>query len=188
VVLWLGIGALAVVFLEIALIVKVAAVVGFPLTFLLLIALSAGGAWIVKREGLSALRRIRGGLQAGRVPTTEVIDAALIVLAGALLLPPGFFTGVIGLLLVIPPVRSGVRLAAGAGLQAYVSRRLRRAGATEGDVPPRTGRGSFSRRANGSGPGAGGPRSPRDGDVIDIDGEEVDLFGPSPELGPPLGG
>jgi UPF0716 protein FxsA len=185
--LLLGLGALAVVFLEILIIVKVAAAVGFPATLLLLIALSAGGAWIVKREGLSAMRRIRAGLQAGRVPTTEVIDASLILLAGALLLPPGFLTGAFGLLLVIPPVRSGVRIAAGAGLQAYVSRRLRRAGAASGDGPPRGGRGPFSRRSNEPGP-AGGPRPARDGDVIDIDGEEVDLFGSSAELGPPLGG
>jgi UPF0716 protein FxsA len=184
VLLLLGLGAIAVVVLEILVIVKVAAAVSFPVTLLLLIALSAGGAWIVKREGLSALRRIRAGLRSGRVPTTDVIDAALIVLAGALLLPPGFVTGALGLLLVIPFVRRGVRLGAGVLLQGYVSRRLRQAGAGAGGDPGGGGRGPFSRRPNDGRPGPTG--SPED--VIDIDGEEVDLFGPRAELGPPLGG
>jgi UPF0716 protein FxsA len=184
----LGLGAIAVVVLEILIIVKVAGAVGFAATFLLLIALSAGGAWIVKREGLSALRRIRAGLQAGRVPTGEVIDASLIVAAGALLLPPGFLTGALGLLLVIPPVRRGVRAAAGAGLQAHVSRRLRQAGASAGGDAPRNPRGPFSRRPNDPAAGGASPRPPGEGDVIDIDGEEVDLFGSRAELGPPLGG
>jgi UPF0716 protein FxsA len=181
----LGLGAIATVILEIFMIARVATAIGFPATFLALIALSAGGAWIVKREGIGAVRRIRAGLQAGRVPTTEVIDAALIVLAGALLLPPGFITGAIGLLLCIPPVRRLVRGAMGVALQAFVSRRLRRAGAGGDGPTPGGHRGPFSSRPSGS--GGTRPRPP-EGDVIDIDGEEVDLFGSRAELGPPFGG
>ncbi len=174
---WFGIGALAVLLLEILVVIKVAAVIGFPATLLLLIAFSAVGEWIVKREGVSVLRRIREGLREGRVPTTEVVDGALIVVAGALLLPPGFVTGVIGLLLVIPPVRTLVRIGCGALMQSYVSRRLRRAGATIGDDPPPRGR---------RGPSTGTPAA--DSDVLDVEGEEVDLFGSRAELGPSLGG
>ena len=81
-----------------------------------LIAGSVAGAWLVKREGIGVLRRAREQVQAGRVPGSELVDGVLILFAGALLLTPGFLTDLIGILLLVPPVRAVLRAAASARL------------------------------------------------------------------------
>ncbi len=116
---------------ELAVIVTVGRSIGFLPTFALLVGLSLLGAWLARREGLSAWRRLQLALAEGRVPTVEVADGAMILLAGALLLTPGFLTDVAGVLLLLPPVRAALRRA-GPGLAAW---RLRRLG---GQGRPRT--------------------------------------------------
>jgi UPF0716 protein FxsA len=105
---------LAVVFLvvpivELAVIIQVGQAIGVLDTLVLLIAISVVGAWLVKREGMGVLRRISASVSAGRVPGRDLVDAALILLAGALLLTPGFVSDVLGILLLLPPVRAVVR-------------------------------------------------------------------------------
>jgi UPF0716 protein FxsA len=94
---------------EIAVIIQVGDWLGIVNTIGLLILVSVVGAWLVKQQGLGVLRRIRDQQQAGQVPAAAVFDAALILVAGALLLFPGFVTDAVGLLLLLPPVRAGVR-------------------------------------------------------------------------------
>lgn len=103
-------GLLALAFLvvpvaELAVIIRVGQRVGILPTLALLVGISIVGAWLAKREGLGAMRQIRRQLEAGRPPGAELVDAALIVFAGALLLTPGFLTDVVALLLLLPPVR-----------------------------------------------------------------------------------
>lgn len=76
----------------------------------LLLLVSLVGIWLTKRAGLGAVRRIRQVHSEGRVPGRELVDGVLIVLAGALLLFPGFVTGAFGVALLLPPVRAGVRV------------------------------------------------------------------------------
>jgi UPF0716 protein FxsA len=94
---------------EIAVIIQVGDWLGIVNTIGLLLLVSVVGAWLVKRQGLGVLRRIRLQQQAGQVPAAAVFDGALILIAGALLLFPGFVTDAFGLLLLLPPVRAGVR-------------------------------------------------------------------------------
>jgi len=94
---------------EIAVIIEVGSTLGAVPTIGLLLIISLVGAWMVKRQGLSVLRRIAGQLDAGRVPGAELVDGAAVLLAGALLLTPGFITDTAGLILLIPPVRAGFR-------------------------------------------------------------------------------
>jgi UPF0716 protein FxsA len=94
---------------ELYVIVQVGHVLGVVNTLALLLLVSFAGAWLMKREGLGALRRAQRQVDAGMVPGRELVDGALIVLAGALLLAPGFITDAVGLLLLLPPVRAGVR-------------------------------------------------------------------------------
>jgi UPF0716 protein FxsA len=101
--------------IEIAVIIQVGQWLGVFNTIGLLLLVSVMGAWLVKRQGLGVWRRIRDQQQAGQVPAAAVFDGALILMAGALLLFPGFVTDVFGLLLLLPPVRAGVR--------AYLRRR-----------------------------------------------------------------
>src|SRR5437660_413271 len=70
-----------------------------------MIAISLFGFWLVKREGLGTWRRAQAQLRAGEVPAGEAVDGALIAGAGLLLIVPGFVTDVVGLLLLLPPLR-----------------------------------------------------------------------------------
>jgi len=94
---------------ELYVIVQVGHMLGVVNTLGLLVLISFVGAWLMKREGLGALGRAQRQVDAGMVPGRELVDGALIVLAGALLLAPGFITDAVGLLLLLPPVRGGVR-------------------------------------------------------------------------------
>ena len=94
---------------ELAVIITAGRSIGFLPTFVLLVTFSLLGAWLARREGLSAWRRLQLALAEGRMPTAEVADGAMILLAGALLLTPGFLTDVVGVLLLLPPVRAAVR-------------------------------------------------------------------------------
>jgi UPF0716 protein FxsA len=90
-------------------IIKVASWLGIGETIGLLLLISVFGMWLVKRQGIGVLRRMREQTNAGRVPGNEIVDGVLLLLAGALLIPPGFITDAAGLLLLVPPVRGGIR-------------------------------------------------------------------------------
>ncbi|MGZ4675755.1 MAG: FxsA family protein [Acidimicrobiia bacterium] len=90
---------------ELYVIVQVGEAIGYLPTFALLIAISILGAYLVKRAGLSTLRRAQAQLRAGEIPAAELVDGAVIAAAGALLLTPGFVTDAIGFLLLLPPLR-----------------------------------------------------------------------------------
>ncbi len=94
---------------ELLVIVQVADWIGVLETLGLLVAVSLAGVYLVKQQGLAVLRRAVRERREGRVPATAVADGALIALAGVLILVPGFVTDVIGLALLVPPVRAGIR-------------------------------------------------------------------------------
>ena len=106
--------ALAVLFIlvplaELAVIIAVGKAIGFVATLLTLLAFSVFGAWLARREGLAAWGRLQLALVDGRMPTREVADGAIILLAGALLLTPGFLTDLVGLALLVPATRALAR-------------------------------------------------------------------------------
>jgi UPF0716 protein FxsA len=107
---------------ELAVIIAVGDLLGLLPTLLLLLGISVAGAWLAKREGLAAWRRFQLALAEGRVPTAEVADGAMVLLAGALLLTPGFLTDVVAVLLLLAPVRAWLRRLA----PRLAARRLRR--------------------------------------------------------------
>ena len=94
---------------ELAVIVQMSHAFGFANTLVALSAISVTGAWLVKREGLGVLRRLQDRMTYGELPGRELVDGFLILLAGALMLTPGFITDVFGVLLLLPPTRAGVR-------------------------------------------------------------------------------
>lgn len=102
---FLALAFLVVPLAELLVIIRVGQGIGFLPTLALLIGTSSGGAWLAKREGIGVIRQIRRQLEAGQPPGPELVDAGLIVLAGALLLTPGFLTDVVALLLLLPPIR-----------------------------------------------------------------------------------
>jgi UPF0716 protein FxsA len=177
-----GLVAILTAIVEIWVMIAVAHQIGASNTVLLLVLFSAGGAWIVKREGLAAMRRLQGSLRSSTFPASDVIDGFLILVAGALLLPPGFVTGVLGLLLILPPVR---RIAGRWTSEVVRVRIARRIGAERTTAGAQAGARAWRAYRRPDEPGAGA--STRPGDVLDVDGEEVDLFGGSAELGPTHG-
>jgi UPF0716 protein FxsA len=94
---------------EIYVAVQVAHVIGAFQTILLLAAISFFGLWLAKREGFGVLRRMQQTVDEGRMPTNELIDTGLVFVGGILMFVPGFVTGILGLLLLLPPVRALAR-------------------------------------------------------------------------------
>jgi len=82
---------------------------------------SAVGARICARSGLAAVRRFRSQVAEGRMPGMALLDGLWILVAGALLIVPGFVTDGFALLLLLPPVRRGASRLARAALARRVS-------------------------------------------------------------------
>jgi UPF0716 protein FxsA len=96
---------------ELYVIIQVGQAIGALPTLALLVGISIAGAWLVRREGIGVWQRAQGQLQRGEMPTTELIDGVLILVAGALMLTPGFVTDGVGLFLLLPPTRALMRTA-----------------------------------------------------------------------------
>jgi UPF0716 protein FxsA len=90
---------------ELFVIVKVAEWIGFFWMLVLLVASWPLGTWLLRAQGRTAMRRFRDAVAGGRVPAAEAADGALTLCGGLLLLVPGFITDVLGLLLLVPPLR-----------------------------------------------------------------------------------
>jgi UPF0716 protein FxsA len=100
-----GIATVVVVAVEVAVFVGVVKLIGLPWALAALVALCLVGGWLVPRQGIRAWRRFRVAAQAGTPPGRQVTDG-LIGLIGALLLAvPGFVTAVVGVALLVPPLR-----------------------------------------------------------------------------------
>lgn len=102
---WLALALLVVPLLELFVLIQVGQLIGAWPTLALLVLESALGAWLLRREGPAAWRRLQEATQQGRVPSTELADAALVLVGGTLLLTPGFATDVVGFFCVLPPTR-----------------------------------------------------------------------------------
>jgi UPF0716 protein FxsA len=94
---------------ELYVILQVGEAIGALPTIGLLLLDSIVGAVLLRSQGRAVWRRFRDALTAGRPPAREIVDGALIILGGALLLTPGFVTDVFGMLLLVPPTRAVVR-------------------------------------------------------------------------------
>lgn len=106
---WLFLLLIVAPLVELYVIIQVAQVIGGWETIALLIIESAIGAWLLKRQGLSTINKIGQAVDAGRVPGKELVDGLLILIAGALMLAPGFIGDVLGYLILLPPTRAPIR-------------------------------------------------------------------------------
>jgi len=95
--------------IEIALFIYVGSYIGILNTIAIILLTATAGAYLVRSEGLGVLYRIQKDLGEGIFPGEELINGALILLAGALLLTPGFFTDVLGFLMVFPSTREIIK-------------------------------------------------------------------------------
>jgi len=131
---------------ELAVIIQVGQEIGVLWTVAILVADSILGSVLMRSQGRVAWRRFNEATSTGRVPAREVVDGALVIFGGALLLTPGFLSDILGLVLLIPPTRALVR----AVLLRQLARRMLRAATTR----------------------RGGPRARHD---YDVDGTATDV-------------
>jgi UPF0716 protein FxsA len=111
----MGIGTLllfafiAIPIVEIWLLIAVGGVIGALPTIGLVVLTAMIGMAMIRAQGTDALRRAQMAVDRGQPPVGPIVDGAFLLVAGALLLTPGFVTDTIGFLCLVPPVR---RLAA----------------------------------------------------------------------------
>lgn len=93
------------VYIEISLFIQVAHVFGVFLTLILVILTSVLGISLVKNQGLKNFMLMQQKMAAGESPAAEMVKSVSLIIAGMLLILPGFFTDFLGLLLLLPPVQ-----------------------------------------------------------------------------------
>ena len=94
--------------IEIYLLIEIGSIFGVLTAITLVILTGSLGAFMARMQGLQTLFRIQGSLREGRMPSRELLDALLIVIAGLVLLTPGFLTDLAGFLLLIPTTRNSI--------------------------------------------------------------------------------
>lgn len=93
---------------EIATFVIIGREIGVFSTIGLILLTGMAGVILLRVQGFGVLRRAQAEIDAGRDPSREIANGAMILVAGILLLLPGFLTDILGILLFIPPVREAV--------------------------------------------------------------------------------
>ncbi len=102
---------LVVPLLEIYLLIEVGGLIGAGPTVFLVVLTAIAGAFLIRLQGISTMNRVRATLMRGEIPAIEMIEGLVLLVAGALLLTPGFFTDSLGFLCLVPPLRRGIIVA-----------------------------------------------------------------------------
>jgi len=96
----------AIPLIEIALFVKIGGAIGLWPTLAIVVGTAVLGSWLLRTQGAIAMNRLRESLATLKDPTEPLANGAMILVAGVLLLTPGFFTDALGFLLLFPPFRA----------------------------------------------------------------------------------
>jgi UPF0716 protein FxsA len=152
---------------EIAVFVQVGGWIGLWPTLALVVVTAILGTWQLRAQGLATLLRARDQVDRGALPARELFDGACLLVAGALLLTPGFVTDAAGFLLFLPPVRDILR----ARLARYVQASMETRAFVDGEE---VGPGGAGWPGGGKGGAQGGAPGPI------IDGEFRDVSDAAP--------
>lgn len=90
---------------EIAILIKIGSIIGAGYTIALVIGTAFLGVSLLRIQGISTLAKVQANLNRGQLPATELIEGLILLISGALLLTPGFFTDTIGFLMLVPTLR-----------------------------------------------------------------------------------
>ncbi len=96
---------LLVPFVEIYLLLQIGDIIGVWSTIFLVVFTAVLGAWLLRQQGFATWQRFQNSLAQGVVPAFEMIEGPILLVGGALLLTPGFFTDVLGFACLIPQAR-----------------------------------------------------------------------------------
>ena len=105
---------------ELSVLIYVGSHIGTLNTIAIILLTAVVGAYMVRLEGLGVLYRIQTDLARGVFPAEELVNGAMILVAGALLLTPGFFTDIAGFLMVFPATREFLK----PDLKKYLKKRI----------------------------------------------------------------
>jgi UPF0716 protein FxsA len=94
--------------LEIYLLIEVGGIIGVGWTIFSVVFTAVLGAFLVRTQGFSTINRIRAQMDQGQLPAMEMFEGLFLLVAGALLLTPGFFTDAIGFVCLTPPLRRSI--------------------------------------------------------------------------------
>ena len=111
---------------EIAVFIEAGQLIGLSWTLAIVVVTAAVGTWLLRRQGMRVLAQTQARLNRGELPVGEIFTGLCLLVAGALLLTPGFLTDAVGLLLFVPPVRKAIgyfvlrRMVQGPNTRAWV--------------------------------------------------------------------
>lgn len=96
---------LTVPLLEVYLLIEVGQAIGAPATIAAVVGTALLGAALARYQGMVTVTRLYTQLHRAEIPTQTLFEGACLLVAGALLLTPGFFTDAVGFALLTPPLR-----------------------------------------------------------------------------------
>ena len=90
---------------EIAILINIGKIIGAGYTIALVIGTAFLGVSLLRIQGISTLAKVQANIKKGQLPATELIEGLILLISGALLLTPGFFTDTLGFLMLVPILR-----------------------------------------------------------------------------------
>tara|TARA_B100000929_G_scaffold61072_1_gene46275 strand:+ start:1983 stop:2417 length:435 start_codon:yes stop_codon:yes gene_type:complete len=90
---------------EIAILIKIGKIIGAGYTIALVIGTAFLGVSLLRIQGISTLAKVQANVNRGQLPATELIEGLILLISGVLLLTPGFFTDMLGFLMLVPMLR-----------------------------------------------------------------------------------
>jgi UPF0716 protein FxsA len=107
--------------IELYLIIRVGSVIGAFNTILIIIFTGVLGAYYARQQGIRVVSNIQWKMQQGAVPGDDLVNGAMLLVGGALLITPGFITDFAGFSLIFPPSREAIKV----GVKRYLEKKVR---------------------------------------------------------------
>jgi UPF0716 protein FxsA len=108
--------------LELYLIIKVGQSIGAFNTLLIIIFTGVLGAYYARQQGFKVFSNIQWKMEQGNLPGDDLVNGAMLLVGGALLITPGFVTDFLGFSLIFPPTREAMKVS----VSRYLQRKMER--------------------------------------------------------------
>lgn len=106
---------------ELAIFIQLGKAISLPVTLGIIVLTGILGAVLAKQQGSLAMKNFQDALRSGKLPHEEATDGILVLIAGAVLITPGFLTDTVGFSLLLPPVRKLLRGRIGGWLKKRIT-------------------------------------------------------------------
>ena len=106
--------------IELFLIIKVGQSIGAANTIWLIVGTGILGAYYARQQGFRVVSNIQWKMDQGQVPGDDLVNGAMLLVGGALLITPGFITDFFGFSMIFPPTREAIKVAVKRGLEKKI--------------------------------------------------------------------